>query len=181
MKKYTLFVFLLILILVLTGCRGKDSNVNNTVSDSSVSDDPVINERYPSFAVETVNASKGDKDVVIYISLKDNPGFLTMAMNITYDSDNMSLTTVSNCSDYSEYNFVGPKNMQSGCTASWFLPEIPENIVDGNILELHFDIKEQAESGSYPISISRPDNGGVVDQNREAIIFNNATGYIEIN
>ena len=44
-----------------------------------------------------------------------------------------------------------------------------------------FDIKEQAESGSYPISISRPDNGGVVDQNKEAIIFNNATGYIEIN
>lgn len=164
------------MVLVLVGCRGKIGNINNSISDNSV-----VNERYPSFAVETVNASRGDKDVVVHISLKDNPGFLTMAMNITYDSGNMSLTKVLNGSDYTEYNFVGPKNKQNGCTASWFIPEIPESIIDGNILELHFDIKEQAEKGSYPISIFRPDNGGVVDQNKEEIIFNNATGYIKIN
>ena len=179
MKKYTLLVFLLIWMMALAGCSGKsDSDVT---PDIAVSEDSAVNERYPSFSVENASASKGDDDVVVRVSLVDNPGFLTMAMNITYDSDNMSLTEVLSCSDYSEYYFIGPKNMQSGCTASWFIPEIPESTVDGRILELHFAINEHAETGSYPITVSRPDYGGVVDQNKQEIIFNNATGYITIN
>lgn len=176
MKRCTLFIFVLILVIVSTGCGAKSNNINKNSSE-----DYVINERYPSFVVETVDVSTGDKDVVVHVSLKNNPGFLTMAMNITYDSDNLSLTKVLSGSDYGEYNFVGPKNKKSGCTASWFVPEMPKSIVDGNILELHFDIMAHAESGSYPITVSRPDNGGVVDQNKEEIIFNNATGYIRIN
>lgn len=176
MKRHIILVFILIFVLALSGCRQNSGNNTGVTSDNSVT-----NERYPSFVVETVEASKGDKDVVVRISLKNNPGFLTMAMNITYDSDNMVLTKLINGSDYQEYNFVGPKNKKSGCTASWFMPEAPINVVDGNILELHFDIKEQVANGAYPISITRPDNGGVVDQNKEEIIFNNATGYIQIN
>lgn len=176
MQRFLLLLISLLLLLSLTGCYE-----NNATDTTITSITLVTNERYPSFVVETVKASKGDKNVVVHVSLQDNPGFLTMAMDIDYDSDNMILTEVLNTSDYSEYNFVGPKNKQSGCTASWFTPEMPDNIIDGNILELHFDIKEQAEAGSYPIVVSRPDNGGIVDQNKEEIIFNNAIGYIEIN
>lgn len=176
MKRFLLFLLFLVLLLSLTGCY--DNNATDTTTTSVTL---IANERYPSFVVETVKASKGDKSVVVHVSLKDNPGFLTMAMDIDYDSDNMILTEVLNTSDYGEYNFVGPKNKQSGCTASWFIPEMPDNIIDGNILELRFDIKERAEAGLYPISVSRSDNGGIVDQNKEEIIFNNAIGYIEIN
>lgn len=175
MKKYIMFGFLLILMFVFTGCGEKNKDTEDDTSEHLV-----VNERYPSFVVETINASKGEEDVVVRVSLKDNPGFLTMAMNITYDSNSMLLTKVVSGQDYSEYNFVGPRNKKSGCLASWFVPEIPEKIIDGEILELHFNISEQVESGSYPITISRPDNGGIVDENKNAIIFNNAIGYIKI-
>ena len=169
-------IILLLISIVLVGCVNEKSDVEPTVSDGSPT-----NNRYPSFVVESTTASKGDKDVVINVSIKDNPGFLTMAMNISYDSDTMSLTKVVSGSNYSEYNFVGPKNKQSGCTAAWFVSELPEDIIDGNILKLHFEIKESAKIGVYPVSVSRSNNGGVVDQNKKEIIFNNAIGYIEIN
>lgn len=183
MKAYRLLVCFLIFATLLTGCGKKPVDANNAATtnpEPHTSENPVSNDRYPSFAVETLSAAKGDQDVVVRVSLKDNPGFLTMAMDIAYDSNNMSLTKVVSGSDYSDYYFVGPKKMQSGCTASWFLPELPEKVVDGNILELHFVIKENAESGSYPITITRSPNGGVVDQFKNEIIFNNAVGYINI-
>lgn len=181
MKIYRLLICLLVFAVLLTGCGKKTDNTTDTVTTNSEVEQPINNDRYPSFAVETISAAKGNQDVVVYVSLKDNPGFLTMAMDITYDYENMSLTKVVSGSDYSDYYFVGPKKLQSGCTASWFLPELPEKVVDGNILELHFAINDNAESGSYPISITRSQNGGIVDQFKNEIIFNNAVGYININ
>ena len=181
MKIYRLLILLLSFLVLLTGCGKKTDNTTDTVTTNLEEDQPINNDRYPSFAVETISAAKGNRDVIVYVSLKDNPGFLTMAMDITYDYENMSLTKVVSGMDYSDYYFVGPKNLQSGCTASWFLPELPEKVVDGNILELHFAINDNAESGSYPISITRSQNGGIVDQFKKEIIFNNAVGYININ
>ena len=181
MRIYRLLICLLIFAVLLTGCGRKTDNINDTVTTNSEVEQPINNDRYPSFTVETISASKGDQDVIVCVSLKDNPGFLTMAMDITYDYENMSLTKVVSGSDYSDYYYVGPRNLQSGCTASWFLPESPEKVVDGNILELHFAIKDYAECGSYPITITRSQNGGVVDQFKNEIIFNNAVGYIHIN
>lgn len=181
MKIYRLLICLLVFAVLLTGCGKKTDNTTDTVTPNSEVEQPINNDRYPSFAVETISVEKGNQDVVVYVSLKDNPGFLTMAMDITYDYENMSLTKVVSGSDYGDYYFVGPKKLQSGCTASWFLPELPEKVVDGNILELHFAINDNAESGSYPISITRSQNGGIVDQFKNEIIFNNAVGYININ
>lgn len=184
MKIYRLLICFLVLAALLAGCGKKTEDSNNTLTTNSEVHDlesPVNNDRYPSFTVESVSAVKGNQDVIVRVSLKDNPGFLTMAMDITYDYENMSLTKVVSGSDYSDYYFVGPKKLQSGCTASWFLPELPEKVVDGNILELHFAIKDNAESGSYPIAITRSQNGGIVDQFKNEIIFNNAVGYININ
>lgn len=181
MKIYRLLICLLVFVVLLTGCGKKTDNTTDTVTPNSELEQPINNDRYPSFAVETISAAKGNQDVVVYVSLKDNPGFLTMTMDITYDYENMSLTKVVSGSDYGDYYFVGPKKLQSGCTASWFLPESPEKVVDGNILELHFAINDNAESGSYPISITRSQNGGIVDQFKNEIIFNNAVGYININ
>ena len=176
MKKNSLLVLLVLLVVVLAGCQCKSGNANGTTLGSFATNKPG-----PFFVVETVKASKGNNDTVLRVFLKNNPGFLTMDVCIAYDSMDMSLTKVINGVDYPEYNFVGPKNMQSNCSASWFIPEMPENIVDGNILELHFSIQEQAENGAHPVSISCSEGGGIVNQNKEVIVVNSATGYIEIN
>lgn len=176
MRRLSIIIITVIISLLLTGCTGKESGDGVNVPTEFAS-----NQNAPSFAVESVDASKGDTDVTVRVSLEGNPGFLTMAMNISYDSSVMALTDAVCGSDYSDYYYIGPKNKESGCTATWFLPDIPEDIVDGCILELHFGISNQAESGSYPVSITRPDNGGIVDQFKEPIVFNNSTGYININ
>lgn len=181
MRIYKLLICFLVFAVLLTGCGRKTDNTNDTVTTNSEVEHPINNDCYPSFVVETISTSKGNQDVLVHVSLKDNPGFLTMAMDITYDYENMSLIKVVSGSNYSDYYFVGPKKLQSGCTASWFLPELPEKVVNGSILELHFAIKDNAESGSYPISITRSKNGGIVDQFKNEIIFNNAVGYININ
>ncbi len=175
MKKSSLFIVILVCALSFMGCERKDNNQKETNTKL-----PVDYVGFPAFVVETVNASKGEKDVIVRVSLKNNPGFLTMAMNIEYDSETITLIEALNGSDYEEYHFVGPKNLKSGCKASWFIPKMSENTGDGIILELHFDIRKEAKEGAYPITISCGNNGDIVDRNKEAIVFNNAMGYIKI-
>lgn len=181
MEIHRLLICVLTATVLLIGCGCKTNNTSNEVNADISSNNNISNERYPSFAVESITVKPGEKDITICVSLKDNPGFLTMAMDIEYDSNTMSLTKTVNGSDYSNYYFVGPKNLQSGCTASWFLPDIPQKTIDGTILELHFSIKENANKGSYPIKITRSQYGGIVDEYKNEIIFNNAEGYITIN
>lgn len=168
-KKYFTLVILIAFVFSLSGCK------NSTKKTESVYN----NDKFPSFSVENMEVSAGE-DITVYVKLKDNPGFLTMAMNIEYDSTAMALIDIKNGPDYEEYNFVGPKNRASGCTASWFIPELPDKIKDGKLLELHFTILNNAKSGEYPIKITRPDNGGIVDAYKEILVVNNAIGYITV-
>ena len=107
MRIYRLLICFLVFAVLLTGCGRKTDNTNDIVTTNSEVEQPINNDRYPSFVVETISAAKGNQDVVVRVSLKDNPGFLTMAMDITYDYENMSLTKVVSGSDYSDYYFVG--------------------------------------------------------------------------
>lgn len=169
-KKYIL-VLLAILVLSLTGCKNKEkSTIESTIYN---------NDKYPSFLVDNVNTSCGE-DLTVYVKLINNPGFLTMAMNIEYDSSAMDLIEVENGLDYENYNFVGPKNMNSLCNASWYALDLPEKIVDGTLLELHFKILDEAKKGKYKLKVSRSNNGGVVDRNKEPLIVNEALGYITV-
>ena len=183
MSANKLLIVFLICAVLLNGC-GKKSDAAATEITANVSNPTSaavnLDDWQMWFTAETVDASRGDQDVVVRVFINGNPGFLTMAINIYYDSDCMSLTKLVSGSDYDEYYFVGPKNLQSGCTASWFLPELPENVVNGNIVELHFSIKESAESGSYAITIAQPRDGGVVDRDKNEITFDKAVGYINI-
>lgn len=172
-KNCFLLFLVIALILSFSGCKRKSGTKEYATSVFN-------NDQFPSFVVENISASSGEKDVVVFVKLKDNPGFLTMAMNIEYDSSALALTDVKNGSGYKEYNFIGPKNRSNGCTASWFISELPEKIVDGILLELHFSVLSNAKSGDYQIKILRPDNGGIVDGNKETLVINNAVGYITI-
>jgi len=170
-KKPILVLLVLVLLFSFSGCKDKKTSKNT----SSVFN----NDDFPSFVVENTVASPGE-DVVVYVKLKDNPGFLTMAMNIEFDSKSLILNEVKNGEDYKEYNFIGPKNRGSGCSASWFIADLPQKNIDGTLLELHFKVTDNAKSGDYSVKISRPDNGGIVDGNKEPVIINNAVGYITV-
>lgn len=122
--------------------------------------------------------SAGAAQVEIKVSLQHNPGFLTMALNMEFDSDVLKLTRVTSGSDYSDYSFIAPFNKKSGCTAAWFASDLPDEIVDGNIMTLQFTVSENAPAGTYPITISCPDDGSTVDGNKDEYPITNTVGYI---
>lgn len=135
----------------------------------------------PALEVSSKTASAGATKVAIAVSLKNNPGFLTMALKIDYDSSALTLTKASNGSDFSDYNFTAPKNKVSGCKAAWFATDLPEEILDGDILLLQFTVLADAQNGSYPITISCPSDGSTVDGSKTEFAISSATGYITVN
>ena len=134
----------------------------------------------PAYIVGSATASAGATNVNIAVSIKNNPGFLTLASDIIYDSEALTLTKVVNGSQFGEYSFTPPKNKKSGCRAAWFSTDLPEEIVDGDIMILQFTVLPEAKKGKYAITISCPNDDSTVDGNKSAFIFSSSTGYITV-
>ena len=157
MKKYCLLLLLAVCAVLLLGCGSESQSHKNKGAGT--------------LEMENVSADAGAEDVIVNVSLKNNPGFLTMAVMIDYDANALTLTGV----------FVAPQNNQSGCMASWLSTDIPEEIVDDVLLELHFAIHADAASGDHYVTVSCPDDGGIVGENREPIEIKGFSGYVKVN
>lgn len=167
MKKYCLLLLLAVCAVLLLGCGSESQSHKNKGAGT--------------LEMENVSADAGAEDVIVNVSLKNNPGFLTMAVMIDYDANALTLTGVSCGEAYLDYMFVAPQNKQSGCMASWLSTDIPEEIVDDVLLELHFAIHADAASGDHYVTVSCPDDGGIVGENREPIEIKGFSGYVKVN
>lgn len=157
---------------------GWDGNYTNVISNVEIIATYCEETTDPMIVVSNANATAGATKVSLTASLKNNPGFLTMALKMAFNSEVLTLTKVSNGIDYIDYNFTAPKNQISGCTAAWFASDLPEEIVDGNIVTLQFTVNANATPGNYPVTISCPNDGSTVDGNKEAFHMSDAIGYI---
>lgn len=106
----------------------------------------------PTIVVESVTANAGDT-VDVIVSLAKNPGIMDMALSFTYDSTALSLTGTRNGDALSDATFMGPKNMASGCRATWYYMDEPAEYADGSVIILTFDVLETAENGDYEVSV----------------------------
>ena len=70
MKKLLLSIFFAFLLTVSFGC----SKANFPAEAGA----PIVNEDFPSFEVSSAKAASGE-EVLVEVSLRNNPGFLTMA------------------------------------------------------------------------------------------------------
>ncbi len=150
---------------------------------SEVTGDLVVTATYtqstePMLVIGDTNAVAGETKVTLKVSLKNNPGFLTMALKMTFNSDVLTLTKVSNGADYTDYNFTAPRNLSSGCNAAWFLSDLPSEIVDGDVMTLQFTVNANAVPGRYPVTVSCPNDGSTVDGNKTAFNMSDVIGYI---
>lgn len=107
----------------------------------------------PTFVVESVTANAGDS-VDVVVSLANNPGIMDMALSFTYDETALSLTGTSNGDALSDATFMGPKNMASGCRATWYYMDEPAEYADGSIIVLTFDVLETATAGDYEVTVA---------------------------
>ena len=112
------------------------------------------NSKSGTITVEDVySAPKGTFDVTV--SLENNPGIYNLTASFEYDNTAMKLTKVANGTAMSDVaSFLAPKNMASGCTATWYYMDEPGNYRDGSLAILTFEILETAVQGkTYPISL----------------------------
>ena len=159
---------------------GWDKSFTNVTADTIVTATYTVSAASPVLKVSSITAAPGATKVTVMVSLENNPGFLTMALEMSFDSDVLTLTRVSNGADFTDYNFTGPKNKVSGCRAAWFSTDLPEEILDGDVMTLQFTVADNAASGRYPITISCPDDGSTLDGNKNVITLANAIGYITV-
>lgn len=159
---------------------GWDKSFTNVTADTIVTATYTVSAASPVLKVSSITAAPGATKVTVMVSLENNPGFLTMALEMSFDSDVLTLTRVSNGADFTDYNFTGPKNKVSGCRAAWFSTDLPEEILDGDVMTLQFTVADNAASGRYPITISCPDDGSTLDGNKNVIALANAIGYITV-
>ena len=130
----------------------------------------------PTLIVDTVKTN--DKEVVVKVSAVNNPGLLALLLKINYDESALTLKKVENGSTMKEYTFTGPKKLKSGCNVAWNIIEVPENVVDGEVVLLHFGVNDGTPKGSYDIAVTCFD--GAFNSDYEPVDFDIVNGAIII-
>lgn len=151
---------------------------------SYVTENLVVTAQYeeitePIFIVESVEANSGDT-VEVRVYVKNNPGILAMTLSLAYDDSAMTLTSASNGEALSALTMTPSRKLTSGCKFGWDAVEIaPEDVTDGEILVLTFDISDTATAGSYGVTISYTD-GDIMDNDLNILYFEIQNGTISI-
>lgn len=164
MQKHA-FILLLVLALLLSGCRSNpDGKGNRTVME---------------IVVSSAFADSGG-EAVVYVQVTDNPGFLALALRIEYDSDAMTLTAIENGQDFTDYQFIPAKDLRSGCQAGWFITCLNEPPKGGELLKLRFHVLEETQTGEYAVTVLPVDDGGNVNEDKEPVTLMESTGIITV-
>lgn len=133
----------------------------------------------PTFSVSDAEISTGDK-VDVVVSVKNNPGILGMTLAVEYDSNALVLTSSENGEALESLNFQSPKKYKSGCRFVWYGESIEENeITDGPVLKLSFEVSDTASVGEYPIKISYSD-GDIIDTDLNSVSMKIVNSTIKV-
>jgi hypothetical protein len=126
-------------------------------------------------------AGKVGETVDVTISLQDNPGMVSMTLTVTYDSDKLELTDVTD-SDLLPGKTHKPE-LETPYTLAWANDTAKENItVEGVIVTLSFKILDTAVVGeSYAVEIDYDlDNWDIYDCNSDVVEFGIKNGSVTI-
>lgn len=130
---------------------------------------------------DTVQASAGEDDVTLRVFVNENPGILGMRFSVIYDEAVMTLEGAESGEAVSDALTMTPPGVFcSGCCFVWDGVELDKSDVgDGTVLLLHFRISEDAQSGSYPISLCYGDSD-IVDNDLQILSPDTRSGCILI-
>lgn len=139
----------------------KSSEINKTEkiitaeNDDSNEKKRKLDTTEPIVYIEDVKAKSGDSGVKANIMVKNNPGILGMTITVYFDSDAVTLKQVKNGDAFDDVLTLTESNtLRSGCNFVWDGQTLQkEEIKDGTILELEFDIDKKTLSGTYPITV----------------------------
>ncbi len=129
---------------------------------------------------DDIEAKLNDKDIRYDIKIKHNPGILGMKLSVYYDEDMLELKKAVNGDAFSGVlNLTKSKGLSSGCSFLWDGQEVfDEEIKDGSILELYFDIKAGVDFKTQQISVVC-ENDDVIDKDLKTVNLSTINGTIK--
>lgn len=124
----------------------------------------------PKLSIDSTQASPGEV-FDVNVTLENNPGIVSANIKIDFD-EGLTLVGATNGDAFSTLTYIPPKQLSStgritsSCQFAWSGFDIAdEDIKDGTILTLSFEMSEEAEIGdSFNITISN-NAGDVIDKN----------------
>ena len=128
----------------------------------------------PKLSIDSTEATPGDT-FDVNVTLKNNPGIVSANLKITFD-EGLTLVGATNGEAFSTLTYIPPKQLSStgritsSCQFAWTGFDIAdEDIKDGTVLTLTFEMSEEAEIGdTFNIAISS-NAGDVIDKNLNQI------------
>ena len=130
-------------------------------------------------SVESVNAVPGST-VDVNVNLTNNPGIMAAAFTITYD-DGLTLVDAKSGDAFSALSMTKPESFSSPCKFAWDALDLAEeDIKDGTILTLTFDVAENIDANSnlnVKITYSSKD---IIDSNIQSVPLNVNNGKVTI-
>ncbi len=132
----------------------------NTLASYAAESTPVVtNEEQSEGTRITVKNSWGiaGNQATVVLSMENNPGIIGMTLKIAYNEDVLTLVNAENGTAINGEgtNFTPPSSFSSGSNIVWADTSVePDEISDGTLVTLTFDVKENAKLGDYPIVVS---------------------------
>lgn len=133
----------------------------------------------PIISINSTNVIAGSK-ASVDVSIQNNPGILGAVLTLSYD-DGLTLTEASAGNAFGALTLTTPKVFQSGLNYIWDAQDIADDqIKDGTILHLTFDVDSSVESGT-PLNVSISYiPGDIVDVNMNPVDVQIANGLITV-
>lgn len=140
----------------------------------------VIAQSPPMIIADTITANGGDS-VKINISLQNNPGIVSMTLKVSYNSDVLTLTNVT------DGGILGAQSHKPQYSSPYTLAWVNDTATtdftaDGIIASLDFTVDESAEADQeYPITVSYDaDNYDIYNKDVEPVNFAITNGAITV-
>ena len=142
----------------------------------------VENSKDPWIWVSTEAAKAGDQDVTVQVNVRNNPGILGMLLTLRFNDKYLTLKDAANGKALKGVlKLTKPGELADGSRFLWDGIELEEDqIKDGVILTLTFDVSSKAKKGDYAISVSY-DEGDIIDGDLASVKMGVADGRITVN
>lgn len=134
----------------------------------------------PTITVDTITATPAST-VTVKLTVTNNPGILGMTLKLTYDDSIATLTNIESGDAMSALTFTKPRDLSSGCRLPFDALDLAdEDIKDGTVAILTFDISASATSSdTVNINLSY-DSGAIIDRDLNPLNVAIAPGKIQI-
>ena len=131
--------------------------------------------------VSTIQGTPGTT-VPVTISLKDNPGLVSMQLSVSYDASALSLVNVTDAGLLGAGPYHNTNLNTNPYVLSWGNDTAQENCTgNGLIVTLQFKIKDSAASGYYPVTVSYDESRDeIYDKDFKPVSFDTEDGGVSV-